>query len=228
VAVNFGHPGLPWLEVQPTAMEQDRQPDVVPVANRTNHDLPSVDQEWLQTSWRFIRQGFLHIIPFGADHALFVLGLFLMASHGKALLIQVSAFTVAHTVTMTLASLHWVLISPRIVEPLIALSILVVAIENLWLKIPNAWKTLTAFGFGLIHGLGFASSLVELNLPSNQLILGLGSFSVGVELGHLAILCVAYLLLGWSRQRPWYRQRVVLPISAGIGAIALYMLFERL
>ena len=207
----------------PTAITESMEVD-----NRTNHDLPSVDQEWLQTSWRFIRQGFLHIIPFGADHALFVLGLFLMASHGKALLIQVSAFTVAHTVTMTLASLHWVLISPRIVEPLIALSILVVAIENLWLKISNAWKTLTAFGFGLIHGLGFASVLVELNLPTNQLILGLGSFSVGVELGHLAILCVAYLLLGWSRQRPWYRQRVVLPISAGIGAIALYMLFERL
>lgn len=196
--------------------------------DRNSQDLPIVCQEWLQTSWRFLRQGFLHIIPFGADHALFVLGLFLMASNGKALLIQISAFTVAHTVTMTLASLHWVLISPRIVEPLIALSILVVAMENLWIKIPNAWKTLTAFGFGLIHGLGFASVLVDLNLSTNQLILGLGSFSVGVETGHLTILCVAYLLLGWSRQKTWYRQRFILPISVGIGAIALYMLFERL
>lgn len=181
-----------------------------------------------RTSWYFLRQGFLHIIPFGADHALFVLGLFLLVTNWKFLLLQISAFTIAHTVTMTLASLQWFAVSPRVVEPLIALSILVVAIENLLPRTTDTWKVLTAFGFGLIHGLGFASILVELQLPINQVMIALASFGIGVEIGHITILCIAFLLLGWSRHHKWYRVKVAIPISIGIGATALYLLIDRL
>lgn len=191
-------------------------------------DRSNSNEEWFDIAWRFMRLGFLHIVPRGADHALFVLGLFLLTPNWRALLIQISAFTSAHTVTLTLASLKWVFVSPKIVEPLIAISILVIAIENLWVQRPRAWRVGIAFGFGLIHGLGFASGLIELGLPTNQLVLGLAAFSIGVEGGHVAILSIAFMALGWSSTKAWFRARIAEPLSIVIGILSLYWLFERI
>jgi hypothetical protein len=182
----------------------------------------------LAVLWRYIRMGFTHIIPRGADHALFVLGLFLLSPRARQLLWQITAFTVAHTVTLTLAALHLVTVPSRIVEPLIALTIAFVAIENLFITKPRPWRAAVAFGFGLIHGLGFASALGEVGLPTGQLVAGLVGFSIGVECGHVAVLGTAFLTLGWSTRRAWYRRRLAIPLSVVIATIALFWIAQRI
>jgi hypothetical protein len=179
-------------------------------------------------AWRYGRLGFRHIVPEGTDHALFVLGLFLLTPRVKALLWQISAFTLAHSVTLSLATLRLVSVPTSVVEPVIALSIACVAIENLFATRGHAWRPLVAFAFGLVHGLGFASGLVEIGLPTRQLVTGLVAFNVGVEGGHVAVLAVAFALLGWARSRTWYRARVVLPLSLLIAGVALFWSVDRL
>jgi hypothetical protein len=182
----------------------------------------------LATGARYVKLGFLHIMPEGTDHALFVLGLFLLTPRIKPLLWQVTAFTLAHSVTLTLAALHWVSVPASIVEPAIALSIAAIAAENLWSPRPHRWRPIVAFLFGLAHGLGFASGLVELGLPPQGLASAIIGFNVGVESGHLTVLAAAFLVLGPMTGKPWYRRRVALPLSAIIGVIATYWAISRL
>lgn len=177
--------------------------------------------------WRYIKLGFTHILPLGLDHILFVLGLFLLSDRWKPLLLQISAFTVAHTATLALSIYGVVSLAPSIVEPLIALSIAYVAIENLWTRELKPWRLALVFVFGLLHGLGFAGVLVELGLPSGQALTGLLSFNVGVEFGQLAVVGLAALALGWARKREWYRNRVVIPASLLIAAAGVYWTIER-
>ena len=177
---------------------------------------------------RYLRLGFLHILPRGLDHVLFVIGLFLLGTGLRPLVWQVTAFTVAHAVTLTLAVLEVVSLPASIVEPLIALSITYVAVENLLTDRLHPWRPVVVFGFGLLHGLGFAGVLTELGLPPGHRTLGLATFNLGIELGQLGVIAAVWLLLGWCRERDWYRTRVVMPFSAGIAFVGLFWAVDRL
>lgn len=145
----------------------------------------------LQTFLNYVPVGFDHIVPLGLDHILFVLGLFFLSTHFGPLLWQVSAFTVAHTITLALAGLGYVSVPSSIVEPLIAASIVFVAVENILSSGLSRWRPLVVFGFGLLHGLGFASVLGEFGLPDGTFVAALIGFNIGVELGQLSVIAVA-------------------------------------
>jgi hypothetical protein len=182
----------------------------------------------LQVFGQYVTLGFTHILPKGLDHILFVLGLFLLSTRLAPLLWQVTAFTLAHTITLGLSMYGVVSLSPAIVEPLIAASIVYVAVENLVTARLHAWRVLVVFGFGLLHGLGFAGVLTEIGLPREQFVTGLVAFNLGVELGQLSVIALGALLLGYAwRARPWYRGRVVMPASALIALTGLYWTVER-
>jgi hydrogenase/urease accessory protein HupE len=115
-----------------------------------------------------------------------------------------------------------------IIEPIIALSILFVAIENVITDRLNPWRVAIVFGFGLVHGMGFASALTGLGLPQKDYFGSLISFNVGVELGQVAVILLAWALVGrWAAHRSWYKQRVVVPVSVVIGLVAAYWTVER-
>lgn len=182
-----------------------------------------------QTVGSYVEIGFGHIIPNGLDHILFVLGIFLFSVHLRPLLWQVTMFTLAHTLTLALSMLGWVSLSANIVEPLIALSIAYVAVENLLLKDLHKHRLVLVFAFGLLHGLGFAGVLSEFGMPDGAFITALISFNVGVELGQLVIILTGYLLLSrWFGGKPWYRNLVVVPGSLLIAIVGLYWTLERL
>lgn len=143
----------------------------------------------------YIPVGFDHILPKGLDHILFVLGLFFLSASVGTLLWQISAFTFAHTVTLALGALGYVTIPGSIVEPLIAASIVYVAIENVVTDKLNKWRPVIIFGFGLLHGLGFASVLQEFGLPASQFVPALIGFNIGVEIGQLTVIALAFLLV---------------------------------
>lgn len=157
-----------------------------------------------QTTWQafvsYIPVGFDHILPKGLDHILFVLGLFFLSTHLRPLIWQVSAFTLAHTVTLALGATGWVNVPGSIVEPLIAASITYVAIENIFTSGLSRWRPLVIFGFGLLHGLGFASVLGEFGLPQGQFIPALIGFNIGVELGQLTVIAVMFVCV-WQALR---------------------------
>lgn len=178
--------------------------------------------------WVYLQLGFEHILPSGLDHVLFILGLFLLSPRLKPLLWQATAFTVAHSITLGLAMSGKINPAPSITEPLIALSIAFVAAENILLSELKWWRVIIVFGFGLIHGLGFATALQEMGLPQENFFLSLISFNAGVELGQIAVIITAYLLVGkWFREKAWYKNRIVIPASAMISVIALYWTVER-
>lgn len=182
---------------------------------------------------RFIVSGFEHIIPKGLDHILFVLGLFFFSLRMGPLLWQVTAFTLAHTITLALASLKIVSIPAEIVEPLIAASIVYVAVENIFGTRNGAAKVGLAriavvFGFGLLHGLGFASVLSDVGLPEGRFAISLIGFNIGVELGQLAVIAAAFVLLALPLGRKdWYRNAIAIPASIIIAGIGAWWTFER-
>ncbi|MBI1292974.1 hypothetical protein GC173_17320 [bacterium] len=171
--------------------------------------------------------GFEHIIPEGIDHILFVLGLFLLAAQFRPLFWQITAFTIAHSVTLLLSVYDVVSVQGPIVEAIVALSIAYVAVENLVTQKLHWWRPLVVFCFGLLHGLGFAGGLKEIGIPDNHFLLALFSFNIGVEVGHLSVVGVAFLCIGWFREKPWYRVRVVYPISSIIALIAITWSIQR-
>ncbi len=176
----------------------------------------------------YLNLGFKHILPLGLDHILFVLSLFLFSADLKKVLWQSLAFTIAHSVTLGLAVYDVITISPNIVEPLIALSIMYVALENIFAKKLKASRIGIIFLFGLIHGLGFASVLNSLGLPKDAFLSSLIMFNVGVELGQVIVILAAFLLFGlWFGKKPYYRKYIVTPLSLLIAAIALYWVIER-
>ncbi|MEZ7812836.1 MAG: HupE/UreJ family protein [Paracoccaceae bacterium] len=176
----------------------------------------------------YVPVGFDHIVPKGLDHILFVLGLFFFSTAWRPLAIQISVFTLAHTLTLALAALGYVRLPANIVEPLIAASIVFVAVENLFSKGLSRSRPFVVFGFGLLHGLGFASVMAEFGLPQNAFIPALIGFNIGVECGQIAIVALAYLLISyWFGGRPWYRRRVTLPISGAIALIGAWWVIER-
>ncbi|MEM6306495.1 MAG: HupE/UreJ family protein [Pseudomonadota bacterium] len=200
-----------------------------------------------QVFWRFIVEGYEHIIPKGLDHILFVLGLFFFSLRWGPLLSQVTAFTLAHTVTLGLATLGYITIGDDwmwLVEALIALSITYVAIENIFRPQLGWWRIVVVFGFGLLHGLGFASVLGDLGLAQGQFILSLVAFNIGVEIGQLAVIFGVYILL-WlttilaqntalpsleqpAKMLPVMHRSVSLVGSLLIGLIGLYWVWDRI
>ena len=190
---------------------------------------------------QFIGFGYTHILghsrttllglPFihfdGLDHILFVLGLFFFSTLMRPLLWQITAFTLAHSITLGLSMVGIFSLSSRVVEPLIALSIVVVGFENIFFRKVKASRWLIVFGFGLIHGLGFARALHEFGVPQGKFWTVLASFNIGVELGQLTVVTAAFLLTRWMWHKPWYFKRVVIPVSALISVVALYWVVQR-
>lgn len=165
--------------------------------------------------------GFQHIVPEGPDHVLFVLGLFLMCREVGSLLWQVTLFTLAHSLTLALALCGLVTLPDRPVEILIALSIAFIAVENLVMKDLSRWRPLVVVVFGLVHGFGFAGAFVESGIPLNDPLVAVLGLNLGVELGQLAVLAVAFALFGRFWERVWYRKAVTIPGSLAIGALGL-------
>jgi len=177
----------------------------------------------------YIEIGFAHIVPKGLDHILFILGLFLLSTHWRPLLLQVTMFTVAHTITLGLAMNNIVELPANVVEPLIALSIAYVGVENIVAKELHKSRLLLVFLFGLLHGLGFASVLTDFGMPKNDFVTALISFNVGVELGQIAVIAIAFILLGlWFKNKDKYRKFIVVPGSTFISIIGIYWFLERL
>lgn len=176
----------------------------------------------------YLGVGFIHIVPKGLDHILFVLGLFLLSTHLRPLLVQVTTFTVAHSITLALSLYGVIELPASIVEPLIALSIAYVAIENIFTRKLSPWRPFVVFAFGLLHGLGFASVLTEVGLGESEFLEALIGFNIGVEVGQLAVILIAWLAVGiWGMPERLYRRAVVIPASAAIAVTGLYWTVER-
>ena len=181
-----------------------------------------------EVSRQYLGLGFLHILPRGLDHILFVIGLFLLSPKLKPLLMQVTAFTLAHTITLGLTIYGVVSLPPRIVEPLIALSIAYVAVENLVTTQLRPWRVALVFGFGLLHGMGFAGVLGALGLPRSEFLTALVTFNIGVETGQLTVLAGTFAVVAGIVKKEWYRRRVAVPLSLMIAAVGLFWMVQRL
>lgn len=175
----------------------------------------------------FIRIGFQHIIPEGLDHILFVLGLFFLSPKVKPLLVQITCFTLAHSVTLALSARGVISLPASVVEPAIAGSIAFVAIENLCTQKVHAWRPIIVFCFGLIHGLGFASAMSEAMGTSTTPLGVVLLFNVGVEFGQLAVVAIALLTVGWFRNKPWYRAWIAIPASVLIAGMGVFWVIQR-
>jgi hypothetical protein len=178
--------------------------------------------------WFYLKLGIQHIIPLGIDHILFVISLCLLSTHIKTILWQATTFTLAHSVTLAL-SMKGILVAPgSVVEPIIALSIMFVAIENMLLSELKPWRITIVFIFGLIHGMGFASALNEIGLPRNKFYTSILSFNAGVEIGQVIVIaCVFMLVIIPFGKRIWYRKFIVYPSSLLIASIAAYWVIKR-
>jgi hypothetical protein len=178
--------------------------------------------------WYYLKLGYSHILPNGFDHILFVVGLCLLSNKVKVILWQATAFTVAHSITLAMSMKNLIVAPSAVVEPIIALSILFVAVENLLLSELKPWRILLVFLFGLIHGMGFASSLNEIGLPRNKFAVSILSFNVGVELGQISVILAVFLLIIIPLNKTvGYREKVVFPLSIIIAMVALYWTIER-
>lgn len=194
---------------------------------------PILDEEgnergFVDTLGLYVTIGIGHILPAGLDHILFVLALLFTSSRLKPLIIQISTFTVAHTATLGLTAAGVLSPPSSIVEPLIAATIAFVAVENLFVEKMPRWRPLLVFGFGLIHGMGFAGFFGELGLPPGQFWSALIGFNIGVEIGQLSVVVVAFLLFRLlPLEKEKLRRYVVLPSTALIGIVGLIWTVER-
>jgi hypothetical protein len=177
----------------------------------------------------FIELGFKHIVPLGLDHILFVLGLFLASPKIKPLLIQATFFTIAHTISLVMVANKLMLPNPNIIEPLISISIVFIAIENIFITQINSRRYWVIFLFGLIHGMGFASAFIETSINNTYFYTSLFSFNVGVEIGQILILLLAYFIVGKPYgSELWYRKKIVIPVSILIAIIAIGWTYKRI
>ena len=195
-----------------------------PVVNYAMEHAPTGD-----VVWYYIKMGVLHIIPEGFDHILFVTSLCLLSRSIKTILWQASAFTVAHSITLALSMKNIIVAPSPVVEPIIALSIVFVAVENILLTELKPWRVLIVFFFGLVHGLGFASALNSVGLPQNKFFTSVVAFNVGVELGQICVILIVFgLIIVPFGKIPKYKQRVVYPLSILIALTAGYWTIQRI
>jgi hypothetical protein len=217
-----GKPAAPKLTVQAAPST----PEPTAVATEAAPEEPRITSTELHVG-QLLLLGFSHIIPEGLDHILFVVCLFLLAPKMKPLLIQVTAFTLAHSVTLGLAMAGVVLLPSRLVETLIALSIVVMAVENCFMREAKPWRWALVFLFGLIHGLGFAGSFSALAMQPGDFARPLILLNVGIELGQLTVVATCAALTWWAWQKPWYNRVVVYPASILIALLATWWTIER-
>jgi len=177
---------------------------------------------------RGLVMGFTHIVPAGLDHILFVVGLYLLSRRTREVLLQVTAFTVAHSITLGLGLYGFVSVPPAIVEPLIALSVAYVGVENLFTSRLHPWRVAFVFLFGLLHGMGFADALSGLRLSAASLASTLVSFNIGVEAGQLAVIAMAAaVLVALTHVRASAARPAARIASAAIGLAGLLWTIER-
>lgn len=171
----------------------------------------------------FIGLGFNHIIPEGYDHMVFVFGLFLLTPKAKPLLLQVSCFTIAHSITLFLAALKIFVPNSNYVELLISISIIFIAVENIFFYKLNPWRYAVIFIFGLVHGMAFANVFSQTSISNQSFIISIISFNIGVEIGQILLITLAYLLIAKQfANEIWYRQKIAIPMSVIIALIGLY------
>jgi hypothetical protein len=189
---------------------------------------------WFENVGTFVEFGFQHILPQGLDHVLFVVALYLNARNWRSLFIQVTTFTLAHTITLGLAATGLVGTPGDIIEPLIAISIVVLALEAIFFREGAAWRLPVVFAFGLLHGLGFGS-VMKIYLENADLSAGLVGITIGVELGHLLVLVttgiVAFavqLALKTVSKPSLYRPAFVIPVAALIALVGAYWTLQRM
>ncbi len=195
-----------------------------PVVNYAMEHAPAKD-----VVWYYLKMGVVHIIPDGFDHILFVTSLCLLSTKIKTILWQASAFTVAHSITLGLSMKNIIVAPSPVVEPVIALSIVFVALENILLNELKPWRVLIVFFFGLVHGLGFASALNSVGLPQNKFFTSVIAFNVGVEIGQITIILLVFgLIVIPLGKNPDYKKHVVYPLSALIAIIAGYWTVQRI
>jgi hypothetical protein len=177
----------------------------------------------------YLSLGYRHILPLGFDHILFILSLFLLSPKLKPVLWQATAFTVAHSITLGLAMYSVIRVPSVVVEPIIAISIMYVALENIFSPKLKSSRIGVVFLFGLVHGMGFASVLTNLGLPKNSYVLCLLMFNIGVELGQITVILTAYFTLArfWG-SKLYYRKYIIVPMSVIITTIAAYWTVQRL
>jgi AraC-like DNA-binding protein len=188
-----------------------------------------IERSTMQRFLEFIVIGFDHVIPLGWDHILFIIGMALSTLMWRHLLLLVSTFTLAHTLTLGLAMLGLIEITPRIIEPLIAFSISYVAIENLFNSASLFSRNLVVFAFGLIHGLGFASMLKDFEMNDYNFMTTLIGFNVGVELAQIIIVITIFGgLLSLKNLKLNYRKVAIIPISILISLVGFWWGVERL
>tara|TARA_A100001011_G_scaffold380959_1_gene448886 strand:- start:924 stop:2051 length:1128 start_codon:yes stop_codon:yes gene_type:complete len=175
-----------------------------------------------------IWNGILQIIVYGFDHILFILGLFFFSHKLKPLLIQVTTFTIAHSITLIFGGLGYITISPLIIEVIIAVSIIWVGFENLFRKNIKVSRIGVIFTFGLIHGLGFASMFKLIGLEGIDYYLNLLSFNIGIELGQLITLLPLIILIPLFNRLSWYRILIAIPASIIIALFGVEMFIDRI
>lgn len=182
-----------------------------------------------EVAWFYFKLGFSHIIPEGIDHVLFIIGICLINTKLNSIIYQATAFTVAHTIALALSMKNIIVAPGMIIEPVIALSIAFVAIENIILRELKPWRIVLVFLFGLVHGLGFASALNETGLPPDKFFTSILMFNIGVEICQILIIALVFSLMIFPfKNKLWYRHRVVYPISIAIALISSYWTVERL
>jgi len=186
------------------------------------------DPPVLQVIGEYMVAGFEHIIPRGLDHILFIFGIFLLSTRLKPLAMQATMFTLAHSITLSLSMFNVISLPSSIVEPLIALSIAYIGIENIFAHKLKTSRLALVFAFGLLHGMGFASVLKDFGMPESAYATALIGFNLGVEVGQLVILTTAYFgITIWFKNRQHFHNYVTIPGSVLIGIIGLYWTWDR-
>ena len=178
---------------------------------------------------QYLALGITHVLPLGFDHIVFILCLYLLNPSMRSVLIQCSLFTLAHSITLGLTASGLIIPDTMTVEVLIAASILFTAVENILSSSVSSFRLVIIFLFGLIHGMGFAGALKEIGIPKSDFLVPLISFNLGVELGQLSVILIAWFCIGyWFSRKQWYRTRIVIPVSTAIGCLSVYWIFDRL
>jgi hydrogenase/urease accessory protein HupE len=226
-ALSFGHRHITRGESGNAVVEgvffgTQREIELMPISRTDGPAKPAESKNFGAFFW----MGIEHIL-LGYDHLVFLFGLVLVGGRWKSILLVVTAFTLAHSITLGLAVLGVWAPSPRIVEPLIALSVAYVGVENQFVKdADKRWRI--TFPFGLIHGFGFAGALGEIALPRPDVPKALVAFNLGVETGQVAALALVLPLVMAARKREWFEKRGVRYLSWAIAAVGLVWFVMRI
>ncbi len=196
-------------------------------AHTIDYELDKLDTSAVFSKYLIL--GYTHILPLGLDHVLFILCVFFLNSHLKKIIAQATMFTLAHSITLGLAVYGIIQPPPNLIEPLIAFSIVFLALENIFFDKLKPWRMILVFVFGLVHGMGFAGALDDLGMPRYDFANALISFNIGVELGQLTVILAMYFMVAkLFSQKTWYRNRIVIPASILIAIVAFYWTIERI